>query len=30
MRAAYEESTPETFRRRNLILSRSALFRSGA
>ena len=30
MRAAAEESTPEPFRRRNLILSRSALFRSAA
>ncbi len=28
MRAAFEESTPEAFRRRNLVLSRSALFRS--
>jgi transcriptional regulator with XRE-family HTH domain len=30
MRAAYEESTPETFRRRHLVLPRSALFRSVA
>ena len=30
MRAAFEESTPEAFRRRNLVLSRSALFRSVA
>lgn len=30
MRAAFEESTPEAFRRRNLILSRSALFHSVA
>jgi transcriptional regulator with XRE-family HTH domain len=28
MRAAFEETTPEAFRRRNLVLSRSALFRS--
>ena len=27
MRASFEESTPEAFRRRNLVLSRSALFR---
>lgn len=26
MRASFEESTPDTFKRRNLILSRSALF----
>lgn len=30
MRAEAEESTPEPFRRRNLILSRSAIFRSAA
>jgi transcriptional regulator with XRE-family HTH domain len=30
MRAAAEASTPEPFRRRNLILARSALFRSAA
>lgn len=30
MRAAFEESTPEAFRRRNLVLSRSALFRPAA
>jgi transcriptional regulator with XRE-family HTH domain len=30
MRAAFEHSTPEAFRRRNLVLSRSALFRSVA
>lgn len=30
MRAAAEESTPEPFRRRNLILARSALFRTTA
>ena len=30
MRAAYEESTPDAFRRRNLMLSRSALFRAVA
>jgi transcriptional regulator with XRE-family HTH domain len=30
MRAAAEASTPEPFRRRNIILSRSALFRSAA
>jgi hypothetical protein len=28
MRAAFEETTPEAFRRRNLVLSRSTLFRS--
>jgi hypothetical protein len=28
MRSAAEESTPEPFRRRNLVLSRSAIFRS--
>ena len=28
MRAAFEESTPDAFRRRTLILSRSALFHS--
>lgn len=28
MRASFEESTPETFKRRNVILSRSALFRT--
>jgi hypothetical protein len=28
MRAAFEESTPQAFRRRNLILARSALFHS--
>jgi hypothetical protein len=30
MRAAAERATPEPFRRRNLILARSALFRSAA
>lgn len=30
MRASFEESTPEPFRRRNIILSRSALFRTAA
>ncbi len=30
MRAAFEESPPEAFRRRNLILSHSALFHSFA
>jgi transcriptional regulator with XRE-family HTH domain len=30
MRASFEESTPEAFRRRNLVLSRSALFRTAA
>jgi transcriptional regulator with XRE-family HTH domain len=30
MRAAFEESTPEAFRRRNLVLPRSALFRTAA
>jgi hypothetical protein len=30
MRSAAEESTPEPFRRRNLILSRSAIFRTAA
>jgi transcriptional regulator with XRE-family HTH domain len=30
MRASFEKSTPEPFRRRNLILSRSALFRTAA
>lgn len=30
MRASFAESTPEPFRRRNLILSRSALFRTTA
>lgn len=30
MRASFEESTPEAFRRRNIILSRSALFRTAA
>lgn len=30
MRAAFDESTPEAFRRRNLVLSRSALFRTAA
>lgn len=28
MRASFEKSTPEAFRRRNLVLSRSALFRT--
>ena len=28
MRASFEQSTPEAFRRRNLVLSRSALFRT--
>lgn len=30
MRASFEESTPEAFRRRNVVLSRSALFRTAA
>jgi transcriptional regulator with XRE-family HTH domain len=30
MRASFEESTPEPFRRRNVVLSRSALFRTAA
>ena len=30
MRASFEEATPEPFRRRNIILSRSALFRTAA
>lgn len=30
MRASFEQSTPEAFRRRNLVLSRSALFRTAA
>lgn len=30
MRAAFEETAPEPFRRRNLVLSRSALFRAVA
>lgn len=30
MRASFEESTPEAFRRRNLVLPRSALFRTAA
>lgn len=30
MSASFEESTPETFRRRNVVLSRSALFRTAA
>ena len=30
MRASFEESTPEAFKRRNLVLSRSALFRTAA
>jgi hypothetical protein len=30
MRVSFEESTPEAFRRRNIVLSRSALFRTAA
>jgi transcriptional regulator with XRE-family HTH domain len=30
MRASFEESTPDAFRRRNLVLSRSALFRTAS
>lgn len=30
MRASFEESTPDAFRRRNLLLSRSALFRTAS
>lgn len=30
MRTSFEESTPEPFRRRNVVLSRSALFRTAA